>query len=46
MDNDLLVSAVGTVAFVLLVAVSAGIVYLTASGWRDRRRREADRRQS
>jgi hypothetical protein len=45
MNNDLLMSALGTAAFALLIIVSVGIIYLTLSGWRDRRRQEADRRR-
>jgi hypothetical protein len=44
MDNPELVRILGTTAFGLLVVVTLGIVYLTVSGWRDRRRREEDRR--
>lgn len=33
------------VAFVLLVGVSAGIVYLTIIEWRDRRRRDQESRE-
>ncbi|MBW4576885.1 MAG: hypothetical protein KME08_16550 [Aphanothece sp. CMT-3BRIN-NPC111] len=31
-------------AFGLLVAFTGGIIYLTLSDWRDRRRREQDKR--
>ncbi len=33
-------------AFVLMIAVTGGIAYLTVSEWRDRRRREQDLRQN
>ena len=33
-------------AFVLLVAVTGGIAYLTAAEWRDRRRQERERRSA
>jgi len=33
-------------AFVLLVAVTGGIAYLTAAEWRDRRREERERRSA
>lgn len=33
------------IAFGLLIAVSIGIVYLTAVEWRDRRRREREQRE-
>lgn len=44
MDTNSLIPIFGTVAFGLLVIVTLGIVYLTISGWRDRQRREDDRR--
>jgi hypothetical protein len=44
MDNPELVRILGTTAFGLLIVVTLGIAYLTAAGWRDRRRREEDRR--
>jgi len=39
-------SVLALVALGLLVAVSGGVIYLTASEWRDRRRQEGDRRDS
>ena len=36
----------GTTAFGLLVLVTLGIVFLTVSGWRDRQRRDQDKRTS
>jgi len=33
------------ITFGLLVLVSGGITYLTVAEWRDRRRRESDRKQ-
>jgi hypothetical protein len=44
--DELSISILGTAAFGLLLLVTLGIVYLTLSGWRDRRRREADKRAS
>lgn len=38
-------SVLVAVAFVLLVAVSGGILYLTLAEWRDRRRRDQDERE-
>ncbi len=35
----------GTAAFGLLILVTVGVIYLTLSGWRDRRRQEQDRRR-
>jgi hypothetical protein len=46
MDNIKLLPILGITAFGLLVLVTLGIVYLTLSGWRDRQRREQDRRAS
>jgi heme/copper-type cytochrome/quinol oxidase subunit 2 len=37
-----LLSILGTLALVLMVVVTGGIVYLTAADWRDRRRRKRD----
>jgi hypothetical protein len=44
MDTNKLFPILGTAAFGLLVLVTLGIVYLTLLGWRDRQRREGDRR--
>jgi hypothetical protein len=44
MDNTSLFPILGTAAFGLLVIVTVGIVILTLTGWRDRQRREEDRR--
>lgn len=33
------------IAIALLVTVSGGVLYLTAVEWRDRRRRDRDKRQ-
>ena len=46
MDTNKLFPILGTAAFGLLVLVTLGIVYLTVLGWRDRQRREGDRRAS
>jgi hypothetical protein len=45
MDQTSLLPILGTAAFGLLVVVTGGIVYLTLSGWRDRRRQEKERRR-
>jgi hypothetical protein len=45
MDNSL-IAILGTTAFGLLVLVTLGIVFLTVSGWRDRQRRDRDKRTS
>jgi hypothetical protein len=34
------------VAFGLLVTVTGGVVYLTLTDWRDRRRRDQEKRQT
>ncbi|WP_309734099.1 hypothetical protein [Chamaesiphon sp. OTE_75_metabat_556] len=44
METSQFIPVLGTVAFGLLVIVTLGIVYLTLLGWRDRQRREQDRR--
>jgi hypothetical protein len=44
MDTAALIPILGTAAFGLLSLVTLGIIYLTVSGWRDRQRREQDRR--
>lgn len=41
-----LIPILGTTAFGLLIIVTLGVIYLTISGWRDRQRREQDRRAS
>jgi hypothetical protein len=46
MDTNRLLPILGTAAFGLLTIVTLGIIYLTLSGWRDRQRREEDRRAS
>jgi hypothetical protein len=46
MDTTSLFPILGTAAFGLLAIVTLGIVYLTLLGWRDRQRREQDRRAS
>jgi hypothetical protein len=45
MDTSL-IQILGTTAFGLLILVTLGIIYLTISGWRDRQRREGDKRAS
>lgn len=35
-------SILATIALVLMVVVTGGVVYLTAADWRDRRRRKND----
>lgn len=44
--DNIIFSALSLLAFGLLLAVSGGILYLTVAEWRDRRRRERDRRES
>ena len=44
MDTTSLLPILVTAAFGLLVIVTLGIVILTLTGWRDRQRREEDRR--
>ena len=46
MDTTKILPILGVTAFGLLVLVTLGIVYLTVVGWRDRQRREQDRRAS
>jgi hypothetical protein len=38
-------SILALLALVLLVAVTGGVGYLTVAEWRDRRRREAEKRE-
>jgi hypothetical protein len=38
-------SILALIAFVLLVAVTGGIGYLTLADWRDRRRRDQEKRE-
>lgn len=38
------ISVLAVTAFGLLVTVTGGVLYLTAAEWRDRRRRERERR--
>ena len=44
MDTNSILPILGTAAFGLLVIVTLGIIILTLAGWRDRQRREQDRR--
>ena len=44
MDTNSLLPILGAAAFGLLVIVTLGILILTLTGWRDRQRREEDRR--
>jgi hypothetical protein len=44
MNNDSVMTILSLGAFSLLVLVSVGTLYLTLSGWRDRRRRETENR--
>jgi hypothetical protein len=37
-------TALATIALVLMVAVTIGVVYLTTVEWRDRRRQEREKR--
>jgi len=38
-------SVLATLALVLMVGVTGGVIYLTAIEWRDRRRREREKRE-
>jgi hypothetical protein len=40
------ISILGTIALVLMVVVTGGVVYLTAVDWRDRRRRQRDQQST
>jgi heme/copper-type cytochrome/quinol oxidase subunit 2 len=40
------ISILGTVALLLMVVVTGGVVYLTAVDWRDRRRRKRDQQST
>lgn len=44
MESSGVFSLLFLLAIVLLVAVSGGILYLTTIEWRDRRRRDRDKR--
>ena len=44
MDTTTLFLILGTATFGLLIVVTLGILFLTLTGWRDRQRREEDRR--
>ncbi|HLP89458.1 MAG TPA: hypothetical protein VK184_12810 [Nostocaceae cyanobacterium] len=44
MENPLL-SILALLALVLLLAVTSGVVYLTLSDWRDRRRQQEENRE-
>ncbi|MGK7902920.1 MAG: hypothetical protein AB4352_16225 [Hormoscilla sp.] len=45
MESTVLFNVGVLFGFGLLVIVTGGIVYLTLADWRDRRRRERDKRQ-
>jgi hypothetical protein len=46
MENPTLIFKIlSTIAFSLLAIVTLGVSYLTVSDWRDRRRRENERRE-
>ena len=45
MDN-VIFSTLSLLAFVMLLVVTGGILYLTVAEWRDRRRRARDKRES
>jgi F0F1-type ATP synthase membrane subunit b/b' len=45
MDQATVLPILGTAAFGLLVVVTMGILYLTLSGWKDKRRQEIDRKR-
>ena len=42
--NQYLLSILAGTAVLLLLVVTGGVVYLTASEWRDRRRQDRDKR--
>jgi hypothetical protein len=44
MDQATVLPILGAAAFGLLVVVTMGILYLTLSGWKDKRRQETDSR--
>ncbi len=46
MDQSRFLPILGTSAFGLLVLVTVGILYLTLSGWKDKRRQETDSRSA
>jgi hypothetical protein len=45
MDQATILPILGATAFGLLVLVTVGILYLTLSGWKDKRRQEIDRKR-
>jgi hypothetical protein len=45
MDQATVLPILGASAFGLLVLVTVGILYLTLSGWKDKRRQEIDRKR-
>jgi hypothetical protein len=46
MDQATVLPILGVAAFGLLVVVTVGILYLTLSGWKDKRRQEIDSRST
>jgi len=44
METSLLLNTLFLVALILLVVVSGGILYLTTTEWRDRRRQDRDKK--
>jgi hypothetical protein len=44
MEQSTILPILGMTAFGLLVIVTLGIIYLTLSGWKDKRRQEIDAR--
>jgi len=45
MESTVVFNVLVLLGFGLLVIVTGGIIYLTLADWRDRRRRERDKRQ-
>jgi hypothetical protein len=44
--NSIFLTILATIAFGLLIVVSGGVAYMTAVEWRDRRRREQEKREA
>lgn len=44
MESATLLNGLFFIALALLIAVSGGVLYLTAVEWRDRRRRDRDKK--
>jgi hypothetical protein len=44
--DSIFLTVLATLALGLLIAVSGGVAYLTTMEWRDRRRREGEKRET